>query len=370
MNPLLYLIAAIVPVGYQLAALAATLRFAMRRRREPGKAAPVSILKPVCGLDEAFEEAILSHAKQDHPEFEILFGVHTMDDPAVPAIRRLIESNPDVAIRLIHSARQTPNAKAGTLIDLAREARYPVLLMNDSDVTVPPDYLRRVAAPLIEDQGIGLVTCVYRAASSSAAGRWEAFGIATDFIPSTLVAPMVGVKEFGLGSTICFRRADLEAAGGFEAVAEYIADDYQLAKRIVAGGKRAHLSEVVVETHLSDPSIASVWRHQVRWARTIRVSRGDGYAGLPVTHAGVWMAVFLAMGQPLPTIACWAARTATACAAGVALRHWPAVALCWLAPLWDVWAFVVWVAGWVGDTVEWRGVRYRLAKDGRLERAE
>jgi ceramide glucosyltransferase len=367
MNPMLYLIAAIVPVGYQLAALAATLRFALRRRQATGRTAAVSILKPVCGLDEGFEEAILSHARQDHPEFEILFGVHTMDDEAVPAIRRLIETNPDVAIRLIHSTRQTPNAKAGTLIDLAREARHSVLLMNDSDVTVPPDYLRRVAAPLIEDEGIGLVTCVYRAASSSMAGKWEAFGIATDFIPSTLVAPMVGVKEFGLGSTICFRRADLETAGGFEAVAEYIADDYQLAKRIIALGKRAHLSEVVVETHLSDPSMASVWRHQVRWARTIRVSRGDGYAGLPVTHAGVWAAAFLALGQPVPAIACWAARAATAFAAGVALRHWPAVGLCWLAPLWDVWAFVVWVAGWVGDTVEWRGVRYRLTRDGRLE---
>lgn len=370
MNPLPYLVAAIVPVGYQLAALAATLRFALRRPGEPKAAAGVSILKPVCGLDEGFEEAIGSHANQDYPEFEILFGVHTMDDPAVPAIRRLMEENPDVAIRLVHSTRKTPNAKAGTLIDLAREARYPVLLMNDSDVTVPRDYLRRVVAALEADPAIGLVTCVYRAASSSAAGRWEAFGIATDFIPSTLVAPMVGVKEFGLGSTICFRREDLEAAGGFEAVADYVADDYQLAKRIVAGGKRAHLSEVVVETHLSDPSMAAVWRHQVRWARTIRVSRGDGYAGLPVTHAGVWMAAFLALGQPGPAMACWAARTATACAAGVALRHWPAVGLCWLSPLWDVWAFVVWVAGWVGDTVEWRGARYRLTRDGRLERAE
>ena len=370
MNPLLYLVAAIVPVGYQLAALAATLRFALRRKGEPGRTAGVSVLKPVCGLDEGFEEAIASHARQEHPEFEILLGVHTMDDEAVPAIRRLIESNPDVSMRLIHSTRQTPNAKAGTLIDLAREARYQVLLMNDSDVTVPRDYLRRVAAPLIEDAAIGLVTCVYRAVSSSVAGKWEAFGIATDFIPSTLVAPMVGVKEFGLGSTICFRRADLEAAGGFGAVTEYIADDYQLAKRIVALGKRAYVSEVVVETHLSDPSIASVWRHQVRWARTIRVSRGDGYAGLPVTHAGVWMAAFLAMGQPIPAGACWAARTATALAAGVALRHWPAVGLCWLAVVWDVWAFVVWVAGWVGDTVEWRGARYSLTRDGRLERAE
>ncbi len=364
MTPLLYLAAALVPTGYQLASLAASLRFLLRGSPSSQSTAPVSILKPVCGLDEGFEDAIRSHALQDYPEFEILFGVHTLDDPAVPVIKRLIAERPEVPIRLIHAQSATPNAKAGTLIELARHARHGVLLVNDSDVTVPPDYLRRVVAPLIDDPEIGLVTCLYRAASSSMAGQWEAFGIATDFIPSTLVAPMVGVREFGLGSTLCFRRSDLVAIGGFEAIACYIADDYHLARRIVALGKRAHLSEVIVKTHLSDPSIASVWRHQVRWARTIRVSRGDGYAGLPVTHAGVWMLAFFVIGQPWLAGLCWLARSLAACAAGVVLSHKPAVVCCWLAPLWDLWAFGVWIAGWVGNTVEWRGTRYALCRDG------
>jgi len=364
MTPLLYPIAALIPAGYQLASLVASLRFLFRRTPASRSTAPISILKPIRGLDEGFEAAIRSHALQDYPEFEILFGVHTLDDPAVPAIRRLIAAHPQVPIRLIHAQAKTPNGKVGVLIDLAREARYPVLLVNDSDVTVPPEYLRRVVAPLIDDPNIGLVTCLYRAISSSIAGRWEAFGIATDFIPSTLVAPMVGVREFGLGSTLCFRRDDLDAIGGFEAISSYIADDYHLARRIVALGKRAHLSETIVETHLSDPSIAAVWRHQVRWARTIRVSRGDGYAGLPVTHAGVWILALLVLGQPWLAGLCWLARSLAACTAGIVLRHKVAIAFCWLAPLWDLWAFTVWVAGWAGNTVEWRGVRYALSRDG------
>jgi ceramide glucosyltransferase len=254
---------AAIAFAYQLAALAAIHRHKLqpvfRRRFAP----PISILKPVYGLDDAFEEAIASHAEQDYEAYEILFGVHSLEDAAVPVIRALIGTHPERAIRLLVCETQAPNAKVGVLIDLAREAQYPVLLVNDSDITVPRDYLRQVAAPLA-DPHTGLVTCLYRATATSAAGRWEALGIATDFMPSTLVAPLVGVKEFGLGSTLCFRREDLDAIGGFETVADYIADDYQLARRITATGKRAFLSHIVVETHLSDPGWRAVWRHQVR----------------------------------------------------------------------------------------------------------
>lgn len=367
---LLYLIAAAIPFGYQLVSFAASVRFLFRRLPEPQPSVAVSILKPVCGLDESFEEAIESHATLDYPDYEIVFGVHSMEDPSAPAIERLIDAHPEVPIRLIHSERETPNAKVGTLIDLAREARHPVMVVNDSDVTVPRHYLKRVVAPLLGDEDIGVVTCVFRSAASSPAGRWEAFGIGVDYIPSALVAPLVGVKEFGFGSTLCFRRADLEAIGGFEAIADYVADDYQLSRRIVRRGKRTHISEVVVETHLSDPSFAAVWRHQQRWMRTIRVSRMDGYAGLPVTHAGVWMIAFLALGQPWIAAAVWAARAMAACAAGIALKQTSAMVFCWAAPLWDVWSFVMWVGGWVGNTVEWRGRRFKLTQEGKLVAAK
>jgi ceramide glucosyltransferase len=363
---LFLLIAGFVAFAYQAVALLASLHFKMRSvpagHWQPG----ISILKPVRGLDEDFEAAIRTHALQEYPEFEILFGVRHETDPAVPAIRRLIAEFPNREIRLIIVKTDAPNGKIGTLIDLAREARHPVLLVNDSDISVPADYLSRVVRPL-QDSKIGLVTCLYRAVASSTAGKWESLGIATDFIPSTLVAPLVGVREFGLGSTLCFRALDLERIGGFEAVADFIADDYQLSKRINGLGLRCHLSEVVVETHLSHPTWREVWQHQVRWARTIRVSRGDGYAGLPVTHAGVWALLCWLGGIPWLTALLLIVRIASGISAGFGVLHYSLVLKSApLIPVWDLWAFAVWIAGCGGDVVHWRDKKMRLLPGGRM----
>jgi ceramide glucosyltransferase len=223
--------------AYQIIALIACLRFLFLSKRASSKppAASVlpgiSVLKPVRGLDPDFAEAVRMHAEQDYPLFEILFGASDPDDPCIAEIQRVARANPNVAIRLVHSTSLAPNGKVAVLADLAREARYPLLVVNDADIRVPPDYLRRVCAPL-EDPRIGLVTCLYRARGESLAARFEALGIATDFIPSVLVAPLFGVNEFGLGSTLAFRKEDLDRIGGFESIADYIADDYQLARRI------------------------------------------------------------------------------------------------------------------------------------------
>ena len=362
-------------LAYQVVAMLAAIFFRVesilvRNRAQLANLPAVSILKPVSGLETGFENAILGHALQQYPEFEILFGVHTLDDPTVPAIRALIKSQPNVQIRLIDCNTTTPNAKVGILIDLVKYARHPVLLVNDSDISVPPDYLRRVAGRLVM-QKAGLVTCLYRATADSVAGLWEAFGISVDFVPSTLVAPLVGIREFGLGSTLCFRREDLVKAGGFEAVSSYIADDYQLAKRITAISGRSIMSEVVVETNLSEPSWREVWKHQVRWARTIRVSRGDGFLGLPITHAGVWLVLAVVFQLWSLALVLYLARVAMAIMGGfVALESWLALLLSPLAPLWDLWAFLIWLVAFTGSTVEWRGERYRLTKDGALERLE
>jgi ceramide glucosyltransferase len=365
------LLAALIALGYQVFALLATIiyfaRSAFQLSRPTGSyTPPISILKPVRGLDEALHDALASHIVQDYPECEVLIGVKDMEDPAVPVIRQLIERNRGREIRLIHCHTDAPNAKVGVLIDLAREARHGVILVNDSDISVPPHYLRRVVAPL-ESADAGLVTCLYHATANSVPGGWEALGIATDFIPSTLVAPMVGINEFGLGSTLCFRKVDLEAIGGFEAVQEFIADDYQLAKRITQLGRRTVLSEVVVQTTLSAPTWRDVWRHQIRWARTIRVSRGDGYLGLPVTHAGLWAIVCMATGHWSMGLTLWLARATMGATAGfVVLRHWPALLAAPFIPLWDLWAFVIWLTGLAGRTVHWRNAKMTLHRDGRI----
>ena len=359
-------VAGIAALLYQLIAIIAAVRHMLVREPKAEASPAVSILKPVRGLDPHFYEAIRSHAVQDYPEFEILFGVTDPEDLAIAEIERLAREFPKVPIRLVPSFRQAPNGKVGVLCDLAAEARHPILLVNDSDMRVPPDYLQRVATPL-DDAENGLVTCLYRAHADSWPSAWEALGIAIDFMPSVLVAPLVGVREFGLGSTLAFRAEDLAEIGGFASIADYLADDYQLARRITSLGTDAVMSKVVVETNLGDNSWAGVWRHQVRWARTIRVSRGDGYAGLPVTHAGLWALIAAVAGVWWLAAALAGARIIMALAGGVGvLGSRQALFGFALAPLWDLWAFAVWAAGLFGKTVEWRGKRLRLDRTGRI----
>ena len=211
-------------------------------------APPITIRFSTAGLDikaytrtrSGHYEALASHARQEYPEFEILLGVRDDSDPSIPDIRRLQREFPDIPISLIVGADRAANGKVGMLCALARHARHPVWLVSDSDIRVAGAYLRDVISPFEEHESIGLVTCLYRAIPHSLPGSWEAFGISIDFMPSTLVAPMVGIREFGLGSTLCFHSADLLKAGGFEVLSDYIADDFQLARRILHGGKRAH----------------------------------------------------------------------------------------------------------------------------------
>lgn len=361
-------------LGYQLLSAFAGLRHAWARsRRTTADSAyrpPVSVLKPVRGLDPNTYSAFLSQADQQYPEFEILFGVRDENDPAVPEIRRLQRAFPHRSIQLIHSATEAPNGKAGVLVDLARHARHPVWVVNDSDIQVTPDYLASVVGPL-QDEQIGVVTCPYRASAHSAATAFEALGIATDFMPSTFVAQLLGVREFGFGSTLAFRAAELKAAGGFEAIAPFIADDYQLARRLTQGGKRALLSSYTVETSLGESSWAGIWNHQLRWARTIRATKGAGYLGLPITHAGLWALIALGCGALLPAAVLTGARIGTALiSAGPVLRSRFATRLAWLAPVWDVYAFAVWCVCYMGREVRWRDRILLIGPGGRILRQD
>lgn len=338
-----------------------------RRSSSSAFAPPVSILKPVRGRDPRFYEALVSHAAQDYPEFEIIFGLKNPNDPALEDIHRLIADYPALPIRIVHDAPEAPNGKAAMLIALAAEARHPYLLVNDSDIVVEPGYLRTVLSGL-ESPNTGLVTCLYRARGQSFPARFEALGIATEFMPSVMVARLIGVAEFALGSTMAFRAEHLRQIGGFEAIADYLADDYQLGARIHALGLQITFSDTVVETNLGDGSWSDVWKHQVRWSRTIRASRGGGYMGAVITHATFWCLVAALAGEFWIALACLAIRIA----AGILTAHkvlkadidW------WLMPFRDLWGFGVWCAGLFGTTVEWRNQKLRLRPDGRIERIQ
>jgi ceramide glucosyltransferase len=361
--------------GYQCLAIYAAVRHLLKRSRfrsgaalnRARKQAGVSVLKPLRGLDPNTYEAFVSQIQQQYPRFEILFGVRDEDDPAAIEVRRLMRDFPDAPVRLIVGAASAANGKVGVLMELARQARYPLWVVNDSDIKVTPTYLSSVVLPF-SDEKIGLVTCLYRARAHSLPATWEALGIGTDFMPSTLVAPLLGVREFGLGSTLAFRAADLNRLGGFAAVADYLADDYQLAKQITRLGKRVLLSTYIVETSVNDSTWWGVWHHQVRWARTIRISKGRSYAGLPITHAGLWALIAAACGAWVPFTILLAVRIASALiTGGLVLRSSIATALFWLAPVWDVYAFAVWTASYMSKEVRWRDRRLRIDAQGRIQ---
>ena len=334
---------------------------------------PVSILKPLKGTDPDIYESFHSHCLQDYPEYEIVFGVSEADDPAVASVQQLQRKFPERAIRLVVCSQKLgANVKVSNLEQMLAAARYQHLLVNDSDIRVERDYLRRVMAPLM-DEHIGMVTCLYRGVPAATFGsRLEALGISTDFCPGVLVARQLeGGVRFGLGSTLVFRRADLERIGGFRSFVDFLADDYELGRRIAGLGLRVELSDVVVETHLPAYDVAGFLAHQLRWARSVRDARAKGYIGLVSTYGMMWamLAVIAAGG------ACW---SWLAFGATVLLRFVVAIAVgsavlddrrllenLWLLPVRDLIAVGVWAGSFAGHTVTWRGDRFLLRK-GRL----
>lgn len=349
---------ALMAAGYQVVAQIACLCFRGQKPSPKQAAVSVSILKPVAGLDDGFREALASHAALEG-DCEILCGVRNPQDPALPVIREF------PSIRVVEVTTPTQNGKVGALIDMARAARHPILIVNDADIRVDPDYAQRVTAPL-SDPGIGLVTCLYRPIGSTFAARFEGLGVSTDFAPSALVARLFGVNEFAFGSTMAFRRTDLERIGGFEAISDYLADDYQLGRRIHALGLKCLVSDMIVSTHL-DGGWGDVWRHQVRWARTIRVSNFWGYLGLPVTFATVWALAAALDGQVKLAVALLAARILMAIESGWFVLKSPDVLRLWfLIPLRDLFGTAVWMAGLFGNSVLWRGQRLQLDSSGRV----
>jgi ceramide glucosyltransferase len=334
--------------------------------------APVSILKPLKGTDEGIDENFRSHCLQEYPAYEILFGVSDPEDPAIPWVERLQAEFPQREIRLIHCPEKLgTNTKVSTLAQILPHARNRYLVVNDSDIRVPPDYLRRIMAALA-GPNIGLVTCPYRGVANRTLGsRLESLGISTDFLPGVLVARKLEGIQFGLGSTLAFDRRHLEAVGGFEAFLDYLADDYQIGASIAAQGLAVRLASVTVDSYLPQYTLRGFLDHQLRWARTVRDSRRWGYLGLGATFGLPWAlaTVVLAGGagwawMVLGVVALL--RTAVAIGVGrsVLRDHQVLRLLAWL-PLRDVLALWVWFKSFVGHTVAWRGVSYTL-KNGKL----
>jgi len=367
-------------MGYFLAAiLAARVFITARRAPLPAFTPGVSILKSLKGLDPAMLDAFRSHCRQTYTgDYELLFGVSALDDPAIAAVEELQREFPDLSIQLIHCpASLGTNGKVSTLIQLANHARHPYLLINDSDITVSPRYLERVMAPFAPSASspkqVGLVTALYRGrAHGTLPSRLESLGIATDFQAGVLLSKMIeGGLHYGLGSTLAVSREALEKIGGLAPLVDHLADDYELGARIDHAGYRVALSAEVVET--SSPAYA--WGgfidHQLRWARTVRDARPGGYIGLIFTHGLAW-ALLNVIASGVSPVSFWLLglsfflRLALAMTVGTqVLADHQVLPSLWLLPLRDVVAMCVWVAGFAGNTIVWRGQRFTL-KDGKL----
>lgn len=342
----------------------------------PWQALPrISILKPLKGTDPEMYESFRSHCLQDYPEYEIIFGVSDPNDPAIHSVKRLQREFPNRRIELLLCSKMLgTNVKVSNLSHMLDAARYDYLLVNDSDIRVEPAYLRRVTAPLADAQ-VGLVTCLYRGVPAATLGsRLEALGVSTDFCAGVLVARQLeGGVRFGLGSTLAFRRSELEKIGGFISFVDYLADDYELGKRIAGLGLKVELSEEVVETFLPPYNLREFVAHQLRWARGVRDARAGGYLGLVFTFGFIW--VLLAVVASKGAGWSWTAlaitlflRLAVAVTVGRNVLHdTQVIKNSWLIPLRDLVAVAVWIASLGGSTIVWRGDRFRL-KQGKLMR--
>ncbi len=358
---------------YWLTALILVYDFFRPRKVEAveGFAPAVSILKPVKGLDYQAYENFASFCRQDYPEYEVIFGVADAADPVVPVIYRLQRDFPERGIRLIVGETFGTNRKASLLHHLAGAARYDVLVVSDSDMRATPDYLQRVVAPLA-DAGVGLVTCPYRAgAPLNLTAGLEALHMGATFLPSVMVARKVLNMRFALGATLALRKEDLAAVGGFAAVANYLADDYQLGARIAALGRRVFLSDYIITCYLGATSFLEQWEREVRWMRCSRVSRPLEYPGLLLTFCtplSLVLAVisrfdavslrFLLVSLVLRWVMAWLVSLPTD---NTEMRRW----LIWL-PVRDLLSALTWCAAGVGRRVRWRGEEFILQSDGQM----
>lgn len=374
-------------MGYFVAAILAACKFLIAQRAPlPSFTPGVTLLKSLKGLDPGMIEGFRSHCRQSYAgKYELLFGVASLDDPAVAAVQQLQREFPEHAIRLIECpARLGTNGKVSTLAQLAPHARYDFLLINDSDITVSPRYLERVMAhfaPVPEEAGkaqpqVGLVTALYRGrAHGTLPSRLEALGIATDFQPSVLLAKWIeGGLHYGLGSTLAVRREALNKIGGLIPIVDHLADDYELGSRVFQAGYRVALSAEPVETSVPAYGWRAFADHQLRWARTVRDARPWGYVGLIFTHGLAW-ALLNVVASGMNLLSLWLLtlsfflRLTLAMTAGAkVLGDRQVLPGLWLLPLRDLVALGLWAAGFAGNTIVWRGQRFILQK-GKLHKA-
>jgi ceramide glucosyltransferase len=362
------LLLALAPFAYYLLAIFAARRFFRKQVSTSTDVSsdygpPVSILKPIRGLDRETYENYASFCRQDYPAFEILFCVSDDSDPAIPVIEELVRDFPQRGIRLlIGSEPLGASDKVNKLCRMAREAKHDIVIVSDSDVRVDPGFLRAVVAPF-RDPKVGGVTCLYRGLTDgSFAADLEAIGDSTDFAPGVLVAWLLGGRSlnFMLGAVMATTKRHLAEIGGFESLVDYFCDDYELGNRIAARGYRVELNPFPVDIVYPRETMGGAFRHQVRWNLSIRYSRFWGYLGLIFTQGLVWLLAGLFLAQSWLAILVFTAgyfllRYEVALSIGArGMEDTLVRQKLWMLPLRDAFAFIVWLASFFPQRIHWR----------------
>jgi ceramide glucosyltransferase len=362
---------ALGPLVYYCLAIYSGLVYFRRLRKLPpvdrSFAPPVSILKPVRGLDHGAYENFASFCGLDYPDYEILFAVADADDPVIPIIEKLRKDYPKQAIRLIVGVEQLGiTLKTNSLVRLAREARHELLVINDSDVRVEEDYLRDVVAPFA-DPNVGCVTAFFRGMTEGGlAADVDAVGVPTDSSASTLVTKTLGSLDFALGWTMATTKARLAEIGGFESLVNHHSDDFALGNEIFKRGYRIELMRKPVWMVFPRETWGEFFKHELRWSILLKNLRPGGYAAMAMTFGLPW-AVLVTLVAPAfsATLSYWGAYLALRLAVAWTIGVWglqdPVVRRrIWLVPVRDALNLCVYVASFFSNIVRWRGIPYRV----------
>ncbi len=350
----------------------AAARFMARPQPAGNYMPPITVLKPVYGLDKGLEANLLSLCRQDYPDYQIVIGVQRAADPALPLLRRLEKEFPDRITLVVKPSEPVVNGKVQNLVNALAHARHEILIISDSDVRLAPDYLSTIVAPLA-DPGVGYVCTLYR---SAGADHWfeklELLSLNADFLPSLIFSAVTGIADFCIGASVAFRASDLRAIGGMAALGDYLVEDHELGRRLVGLGKRLHLSPHIVEITADYPTFSIWWHHQIYWDQNTWAANPAGFTLTILTRAVPFAAIYAAVrGFDATGLAvlgtALAVRLGTAAAIAVRyLRDREGLKALWLLPLRDMLALVSWYIALTRRTFVWRGHRFGLTKDGKI----
>jgi len=375
LRTLLPFIAILPALAYIVISLVCARRFFSEATPQTDSFPAITILKPVKGMDAGSYANFASFCQQDYPgTVQMLFALASPDDPVVPVIRQLMDDFPERDISLVvNPAIHGPNYKVSNLINAFPQTKYDIIIVCDSDIRVTPGYLKSVSSHF-SDPRVGLVTSLYRTSTvHGIATAVEATGFTAELVPNVMVALQLEGLSFALGASMAVQREALAAIGGFEALADYLADDYQLGNKVHRAGWRLALDRCFVESMMKPENLPSVLARQLRWARTMRVSRPGGYlaSGITLPFPAVLMAAFIAPSTPVALAAIVLLYSVRLTITTTFSRRFVKDGLLpnwlWLIPLRDMLAFCSWALSFLGNRVEWRGSRFVLKAGGKIE---